>query len=924
MRPSVSRERETRAVAGFLADATTAPSGLVLEGEAGIGKTTLWLSAIEQARGVGFRVISARGDPSEVRLAFAALADLLADVDSALIDQLPPVQRAALNRILLRADDGPDTDERAAAAAFQSVVVRLAADHPVLIAIDDAQWMDAPSAAAIRFATRRIAGPIGILATARTADPDSIDMRSWLQMARPDAVVSTHVAPLTLGGLHALISARFGRVLTRPMMRRIHEISGGNPLYALELARAVDDGRGIDAALPDSLAAVVRNRVQHVRGDAAELLLAAACAVNPTVTLIAEATGMSEQRVVELLETGDAARIVAVTGNTVRFSHPLLASGVRTGAEPNSRRDMHRKLAEVVDAPELKARHLASAATSGDTATLEALDIASAVTRKQGAPSAAAELTELAIGLGGDTPVRRIIAARHHFEAGSIDAARRVLKGTPSGLPHGVLRGAAVMLQGAIDGYDGSFTAAVDALTEGIAEAGENPALRLQGLMLLAPAVGITGHLDRSVEYARTAVAAADQTGDPSLRSQARAMWVNLCFMYGLGLDREALDLALDLQGDNAVHVNMQADAIKAVTDSWQGDLVLADAGFQAVRQGCAERGSEIDAIWLDQHLLMNTIWLGRYPEAMQIADEASRRAGEIGGHHARLWGLTSRAAVTAYMGHVDEARAAAADAVALANQTGGHFLARQPATSLAFLEVSLGDYPAAVHILEPILSTFDPRHDTEITVGGYLPDAIEALVGVGRTDDADPLIDALRRNGSRHDRPWMLAVAARGRALVQAARGDLEGADAAAQEAMAAHDRLPMPFERARTQLVSGQIQRRRRRKAAGAATLAESLRTFEELGAPLWAGRVSAELARLGAGHGGGLGLTPAEERVARRAAAGLSNREIAAELFLAPKTVEMNLSSAYRKLGIRSRAQLHGRLRDVETRENPASEN
>jgi DNA-binding CsgD family transcriptional regulator len=919
---SVIREREARAVATFLEDAAVAPAALVLEGEAGIGKTTLWLAAIEQAQDLGFRVLSARGDPSEVRLAFAALADLLVDIDPVLIDRLPPVQRAALNRILLRGNDGPESDERAAAAAFQSVVQELADERPVMIAIDDAQWLDAPSAAAIRFAARRVSGPVGVLATARTADPDSIDMVTWLQMARPEAVSLVHVAPLTLGGLHALIAGRFGRVLTRPMMQRIHQISGGNPLYALELARAVDDGRGIDAELPASLTAVVRSRVQHLDSDTAELLLAAACAVNPTVSMIAKATGTPESRVVEILETGDAASIVTITGNAVRFSHPLLASGVCTDAEPNRRRDMHRRLADVVDAPELKARHLASASTRGDTATLEALDAAAAVTRAQGSPTAAAELIELAIGLGGDTPLRRIFAARHHFEAGSIDAARQVLQGTAERLPPGAMRGAAVMLQGAIDGYDGSFTAAVDALSKGIAEAGDNSALRLQGLMLLAPAIGITGHLDRSVEYARVAVADADHTDDPTLRSQARAMLVNLSFMYGLGLDAEALATALDLQGDCAVHVNMQADAIKAVTDSWRGDLQRADEELRAIKQSCAERGSEIDAIWLDQHLLMNTIWLGRYGEGNRLAEEAEQRAGQIGGHHARLWGLTSRAAIATYTGQIEEARAAATDAIALAHKTGGHFLARAPATSLALLDVSLGDYTAALRTLEPMLNTFDPDHDTEITVGAYLPDAIEALVGVGRPDEAERLVNAMRRNGTRHDRPWMLAVAQRGRALVLAARGDLEGADAAAQAAIAHHERLPMPFERARTLLVWGQIQRRRRRKAAAAATLAESLRIFDELGAPLWTERVRAELARLNAGASTNLGLTPAEERVAARAAAGMSNREIAADLFVALKTVEMNLSSVYRKLGIRSRAQLHTRLSSDETREIPDS--
>ena len=158
--------------------------------------------------------------------------------------------------------------------------------------------------------------------------------------------------------------------------------------------------------------------------------------------------------------------------------------------------------------------------------------------------------------------------------------------------------------------------------------------------------------------------------------------------------------------------------------------------------------------------------------------------------------------------------------------------------------------------------------------------------------------------------------MAARGRGHVLAARGDLDGAQRAVEIAMVLHDRLPMPFETARTQLLLGQLQRRRRRRRHDAAVATrEALQTFERLGAPLWAARAQAELARLDGSRGDGHALSPTELRIAERAATGMSNKEIAAELFISDKTVEMNLSRAYRKLGIRSRAGLSAALQPKE---------
>jgi DNA-binding CsgD family transcriptional regulator len=569
---------------------------------------------------------------------------------------------------------------------------------------------------------------------------------------------------------------------------------------------------------------------------------------------------------------------------------------------------MHRKLADTVERPELKARHLALAATTGDPAMLEALDQAADVTAAQGAPAVAAELLELAIKLGGDTPVRRLRAGEQHFRSGALGRARSGLQSTVDRLPRrSTLRCVALMLVAAVTGYDESMVAAVAALSQAVDEA-DDPALQLQARLLLTPAIGLTGQMGECVDHARTAVADAERLGLDGFRSQALAMWANVSFMYGLGLDRQAMTTALDLEdAASEAAATYQASAIAAVIAAWTGELVSARDQIQGVQRRFLQSGTEIDILWAANHATMIDLWLGRYDEAAATAADAVQRAEQMGGKHMLISSWACQAAVAAHVGREDEARVAARSAVDAARATGATFHVNPAITALAFLEVSLGNYAAALATLEPLLASFDPMHDTEIMVGAYLPDAVEALTALGRLDEAESLVATLEHNGARHDRPWMLAVGARGRSHLLAARGELEAAEQAAQEAMGHHQRLPMPFEKTRTQLLLGQVQRRRRRKQAAETTLREALETFELLGAPMWAERARVELGRLTAPVSDGLGLTAAEQRVAERAAAGLSNKQIAAELFIAPKTVEMNLSTAYRKLGIRSRTGL-----------------
>jgi hypothetical protein len=197
------RETESREVSEFWPGSRPAqPDWCSRVSQPGIGKTTLWADTVRLAAEYGFRVLSARASAAEARLTFAVLADLLGDVDAMILDRLAPVQRVALNRVLLRGDDGPATDERVAAAAFLSVLNLLAEQSPVLVAIDDLQWLDSPSRAVVGFAARRLKAPVGIVATLRACDPARAD-GAGLQLADQDRLTRLRLRPLSLGALQA-------------------------------------------------------------------------------------------------------------------------------------------------------------------------------------------------------------------------------------------------------------------------------------------------------------------------------------------------------------------------------------------------------------------------------------------------------------------------------------------------------------------------------------------------------------------------------------------------------------------------------------------------------------------------------------------------------------------------------------------------
>jgi ATP/maltotriose-dependent transcriptional regulator MalT len=903
-----SRPLEGRTVGGFLASATSEPSALLIEGEPGIGKTTLWLATQELARDRGFRVLSARAAAAESVLAYTALADLLDGVPAAAWADLPEPQRAAVDQVLLRTDNGSATDQRAVAAAFLSVVEYLAEDGPLLVAIDDMQWIDPSSTHVVAFAARRLSGPVGILGSVRTDAGGAAG--AWLQLPRPDAVNRIRLSPLGVHDLHAAVSARLRRPFSRPAMGRIHALSGGNPFYAIELARAIDErAPGVETSLPRTLTEVVRERIGGMDPDVHDALLAASCMASPTVELVSSATIGDDDLLIELLESAESKGIIAIDGNRIHFAHPLLARGVYTEAAPGQRRIMHRRLADIVDEPELRARHLALAATSGDQVTLQALDTAAESARIRGAPAAAAELMDLAIGLGGDTADRRLRSALHHFDAGDQERARAVLEETIERLGPGDRRAEALTRLAVVRLYGDGFFEAARLLQRALSEADPDSPLRVQILITLAYALLHANEPRTSVQMAEDAVAQAERLDEPHLLSLALGMRATLRFLCGEGFDEADIDRAVALENpDIFTALVFRPSAQRALLREWTGRLDEAYELLEAIRRRCIEKGEEGELVFIAQHVVLSSIWRGNFGEATLVAEDAMVRARQLGGDTPLFLALSLRAKLAAFSGREDDARAAAAEALEIGRRTGSFRLAERVVAAVGFLEVSLGRYEAAVATLQPLVDRFDPASTpTELPNAAFLPDAVEALIQVGRSADAEPLIGALERNGQRLGRAWMLAVGARGRSMLLADRGDLDAATAAAARAIVEQDRLPMPFVRARTLLLLGQLQRRQRRKESASASLKEALDIFERLHIPLWADRARAELVRANVAPRRSGQLTPSEQRVAELAASGMKNRDVATALFISPKTVEANLARIYRKLGIKSRAEL-----------------
>ena len=418
------------------------------------------------------QAVAARPAEAETSFAYAALGDLLGS-HPAVLDELPGPQSRALEVALRVAEHGEEPDQQAVALATLAALRALARAAPLVVAIDDVQWLDRPSAAVLGFAARRLADePIALLLAERTASaaPAPLDLDRALAGDRLDRLV---LGPLSVGAVQRILQRRLGWIPSRPVLLQVHELSGGNPFFALELGRAVQAGSlhlEPGERLPVTLEALVDARLQGLSRAARRGLAVAASMRRPTLAVVNAVAGG------DALAEAEQAQIVHVRDGAVAFAHPLLASGAYAATDPATRRALHAAIAERVSEPEERARHLALAATGPDEAVAGALDDAGRRAESRGAPAAAAELFERAARL---TPsdqaadVRRRItdAATCTFQSGDSRRAREMLEEVLHGAQRGPARARALVQLALVRGYDDDLRAAEALLREAIEHA---------------------------------------------------------------------------------------------------------------------------------------------------------------------------------------------------------------------------------------------------------------------------------------------------------------------------------------------------------------------------------------------------------------------------------------------------------------------
>ena len=912
----VGRKEELDAIDGFLESIEGGRSPvMLLSGMAGIGKTTLWNAGVGSAKDRRYRVVTARPTEVETGLAFASLGDLLTPLLDTPATDLPGPQRDALDAALMRVSAASPPQPLGVSLGALHVLRAAAQDAPLLLAIDDVPWLDDASARVLDFSIRRLeADRVGFLLARRAAAPDE-PLPAWLTTLPADRMTQREVPPLSIDETAALLREHLGLKLSRPVVTRVHAISGGTPFYALELGRDLQrrGGRATpeSLAVPRSLEGLVGARVAALDAAADDVALHAAALAQPTVRVLEAALG--SERFAAGWEGAVSAGVLERADDGVRFAHPLLAAATYDRASPERRREVHERLAGFATEPEERARHLARTAVGPDASIAAALDDGAAAACGRGAPEIAASLAEEAVRLtpsdeADDRLRRRIAAAEYLFSAGDAARADTILTVAATELSPGSALGH-VLARRAIFALMFADLDAADVLfRQAMPMAVDDPRLRIA---LHSGLAGI-GYLSwRGWRRARLdmflALRLAQELGDRSIELQAlghTASWLaSLGRPWRHLLERaDALEVPLD-----AVPVLEHPDLQFGRILSYHGDAAEGRRRVERLIEHARASGDWTSISRLLAVLAEIEFDAGELDESERIASGAYAgilQTGE-GAFHQDV--QATRLHLHVQRGEVDAARALGAEVEPVAQASAYPWFRATVQVSLAMLDHSHGEAGAAYERLakvmaEPGLGRLAPLHWE--TIVAY---ASESLVSLGRLEEARRLLDPVERRARRRGWPSAVAEVARARALVLAADGDHEGAVRLAEEAVRIQAGLQVPFRTARAWFTLGEVLRRSRQKGASRAAFGSALELFTRLGARVWIERTQAELGRVAMRRPAGSPLTETERRVAELAGSGQTNREIADALFISVHTVEAHLTRVYRTLGVQSRTEL-----------------
>ena len=929
----VGRDAEVAEIWAFFSAASGVPAALAITGDAGIGKSMVWQHVL-QAAGRSSTVLSCRAAPAERPLAFSALEDLFGDVAEQVLPGLAGPCRRALEIALLRdtslgspsaglSDAGPPLPERRVLARGILDVLRiLSCGAPVMLAVDDAYWLDRPSAGVLKFCFRRLQREsVTILLTFR--DDSQIFPFGLDRALPPERIGRMRLGPLSLGAIGEILRSRLGAALPRHALTRLYDACGGNPFYALEYARMLLDRPQLSLThepipIPRSLSDLTRRRMRRLTPEVRRVGQLVAASPNPRERLIRAACDNQESWAA--IDLAVDAGLIERDGEVLRFTHPLLRSALYSDMPLNERRQVHQRLAAAAEEIEERAWHLALGADRPSEQIAATLDRAAGYAASRGAPEEGATLTEQAARLtpaGQSERVRErtVRAADYHFRAGNIARSKELIDSALHACPAGPLRASLLMRLATIYYHQNDWPLAEQRFHRAALEAPDDLALCAHAEQELAFARLVAGDLPAASRLAKASLRSAEQAADPRLVAHSLARIALFGFLQGHGARLDLLDRAEALDAsageEQVTRLPMLDPALVAgVVLKWCDRLDEARLKLDARYRHALDRGDEASLPFLLYHFSQLECWAGNWDAAEEYALEGCRVAEEGRQQPMRPATLYSLALVRAHRGQVEHARELAGEALALCDRIGNVPVRTMVISVLGFIALSAGDAQAAHSHLGRLANAVAAVGLGEPGVVKFLPDEIEALAALGDVGLARSFTRQLEERGQSLGRPWALAAAARCRAQLAGLDGDLHGAQAACAQALSQHKELPMPFELGRTLLVKGTIERRAGHHQAARATLSQALGIFGHLGAPLWADKASRELSRI-AVRASAAGLTETERRVADLIAQGRTNREIAAAMFVTQNTVQTHLRHIFQKLGVRSRTELAARL-------------
>lgn len=908
------RESELAVVRRFIGGHAGGPASLTIAGEAGIGKTAIWAQSLLDAQAVGVPVRTCRCSQSDAALSFAGLGDLFDGLDPSELAVLPAVQQRALSAALLISGDGDrEPGSRVVGVAVLGVLRALARSGPLLLAVDDIQWLDISSRSVLSFALRRLdREPVRLITSCRTDAAGGVTPDLGLPGER------LVVGPVSIGTMQRIVKARLRETLARPTLTRLHRATGGNPMMCLEMARALQRrGAGFSASdplpVPADFRILVTERLRALTPQTREALLLTAALAQPTVTVVAAALG-DAAAAARCLAEAVAAGVLEVDGERVRFTHPLIASIPYADLSPAARQVLHERLAGMVTDPEERARHAALGSDEPSSTVAAALDSAARHARRRGSIDAAADLARLALGrtaAGDPDRLRRTVdAARYLFLLGDPAAARELLAPAVDQAPPGPARVEALLLAASIASWESGDATVAHWCEQALTEAGEDRLLLARCHATFAETSPSGAVVD--LFHAETAVELLETMPAPPGGLLANAL-TNVAmhrFRLGRGLAVSTLERAVTLQEQaEPVPVSDRAGLALGMYLKVVDRFAESRAWLQVMRTCAVDEGDDSALPITLGHLAALECWAGEYDLAIALATE--------GREHAERMGIRApmpasvHVLALAHQGHVAQARALGERDLAADESVGFMSAVALDLRSLGTAELMAGDLPAAAgHLLRALLISSEEVGINEPAILRLHPDAVAAMIALGRFAEAERLTQQLDAATEANHHPWSTVMAARCHGLLKAASGERAEAIELLQSALVGHQRLPMPFEEARTRLLLGQMLRRAGHRADARRELETACATFRRLGTPVQERQARTELDSIGGRRRLESELTPVEQRIADLVAAGQTNREVAAATFTSVRTVESHLGRIYRKLGIRSRTELAAR--------------